>query len=58
MGHIAFLVDNVEAVLKKLISSGGTKLGEVARKDFAKGTLIFTYARDPEGNIIELQTWE
>lgn len=58
LGHIAFLVNNVEAVLKKLISSGGTKLGEVARKDFAKGTLIFTYARDPEGNIIELQTWE
>jgi predicted enzyme related to lactoylglutathione lyase len=57
-GHIAFSVDNVEIVLKKMISSGGTKLGEVVRNDSAKGTLIFTYARDPEGNIIELQTWE
>jgi predicted enzyme related to lactoylglutathione lyase len=56
--HIAFLVDNVETVLEKMISSGGSKLGEIARKDFANGTLIFTYARDPEGNIIELQTWE
>jgi len=57
-GHIAFSVDNVEAVLENMISSGGTKLGEVVRKDFGKGTLIFTYAKDPEGNIIELQTWE
>jgi catechol-2,3-dioxygenase len=23
-----------------------------------KGTLIYIYASDPEGNIIELQTWE
>ena len=41
-----------------MISCGGTKLGEVVKTDFAQGTLIFTYARDPEGNIIELQTWK
>lgn len=56
-GHIAFSVSNVEAILEKMISCGGTKLGEVVKTDFAQGTLIFTYARDPEGNIIELQTW-
>jgi catechol 2,3-dioxygenase-like lactoylglutathione lyase family enzyme len=57
-GHIAFSVSNVEAILEKMISCGGTKLGEVVKTDFAQGTLIFTYARDPEGNIIELQTWK
>ncbi|MFC1726744.1 VOC family protein [candidate division KSB1 bacterium] len=57
-GHIAFSVDDVNTVLDKMIHSGGRKIGEVIRKDFGKGTLIFTYAADPEGNIIELQKWE
>ena len=57
-GHIAFSVENVEAVLEKMVLHGGATLGEVVRKDNAGGTLIFTYAKDPEGNIIELQTWE
>ena len=57
-GHIAFYVDDVEAVLEEMISSGGTTLGEVIRKEFGKGTLICVYAKDPEGNIIELQNYE
>ena len=57
-GHIAFHVDNVEAMLEKMILFGGSKIGEVVHKEFARGTLIFTYAADPEGNLIELQTWE
>lgn len=57
-GHIAFSVENVEEVLERVISFGGAKLGDVVRKDFIDRTLIFSYAKDPEGNIIELQTWE
>jgi predicted enzyme related to lactoylglutathione lyase len=57
-GHIAFSVANIEEVLEKMILSGGTKLGEVVKKDFDKETITFTYAKDPEGNIIELQTRE
>lgn len=57
-GHLAFKVDNVELILEKMIQLGGSRIGEVVRKEFAKGTLIFTYAADPEGNLIELQTWE
>jgi len=56
--HIAFLVTDVDEILKKMISHGGTRLGEVVRKKLDYGTLIFTYARDPEGNLIELQSWE
>ena len=56
-GHIAFKVDNVEAALEKMLTTGGSKLGEVVHKEFKSGTLTFTYAKDPEGNIIELQMW-
>lgn len=57
-GHIAFHVDNVEEVQASIIEHGGKKFGEIVRKEFPKGTLIFTYATDPEGNIIELMSWE
>ncbi len=57
-GHIAFSVDNIEMILEKMIFYGGTKLGKIVKKDYAKGSLVFTYAKDSEGNIIELQTWE
>ena len=57
IGHLAFHVDDVNEILKKIISHGGNKLSEVVSKEFKSGTLVFTYATDPEGNIIELQTW-
>ena len=57
-GHIAFLVSDVNEILNKMISNGGNKLGDVIKKKLDYGTLIFTYAKDPEDNIIELQSWE
>ncbi|MFC2088901.1 VOC family protein, partial [Calditrichota bacterium] len=57
-GHIAFSVDDVEAVLDNMISLGGRKIGNIVRKEFNTGTLTFIYAADPENNIIELQKWE
>ncbi len=57
-GHIAFLVSDVDNVLERMIFHGGTKLGEVVKKKLNYGTITFTYAKDPEGNIIELQAWE
>jgi predicted enzyme related to lactoylglutathione lyase len=57
-GHIAFHVDDLEATLEKMVSNGGNKLGEIVHKEFKSGTLHFTYATDPEGNVIELQKWE
>lgn len=57
-GHIAFHVDDVYDVLDKLINEGGTRLGElITRKYNEIGTLSVVYAKDPEGNIIELQNW-
>ncbi|MFH0875245.1 MAG: VOC family protein [archaeon] len=56
-GHIAFQVDDMKAMLDKMISYGGNKFGEVVSKEFKSGTLTFTYATDPGGNIIELTNW-
>ena len=57
-GHIAFHVDDVESILQKIISAGGSELGQIMKKEFKTGTLTFTYATDPEGNIIELQNYQ
>ncbi len=59
LGHLAFHVDDVPAALCRLVEHGGSPLGEVVRMEIAgAGLLTVVYARDPEGNCIELQNWE
>ena len=56
--HLAFEVEDVGQTLKKALEKGGTALGEVTRKEVeGVGLLTFVYFRDPEGNIIEIQSW-
>ena len=58
-GHIAFHVNDVEAVLKKMLENGGGVLGKKAVKEIpGAGTVTFVYAEDPEGNFVELQNWQ
>jgi predicted enzyme related to lactoylglutathione lyase len=58
LGHLAFEVDDVKAVLQAVLAAGGSRLGEVVTLEVPQaGTITWTYARDPEGNIIELQSW-
>ncbi len=57
-GHLAFHVDDVEAVLRRLLEAGGSACGKVVRTPLAGGFLTFVYAADPEGNIVEIQNWE
>lgn len=57
-GHIAFLVDDVAATLEAVLRAGGGAVGErVTRRVEGVGTLEAVYARDPEGNIVEIQRW-
>jgi predicted enzyme related to lactoylglutathione lyase len=57
-GHIAFHVDDVEKVLGKLIDCGGKQRGDLVKRHYSSiGLLTVVYAEDPEGNIVELQTW-
>ena len=56
--HIAFEVEDVDAVLEKALEHGATMLGEVIENEIeGVGVLKFTYLRDIEGNIIEIQSW-
>ena len=58
-GHIAFEVESVEIILEKLLINGGKVNGEVTkRKVEGVGEITFVYVRDPEGNLIELQSWK
>jgi catechol 2,3-dioxygenase-like lactoylglutathione lyase family enzyme len=58
-GHIAFLVDDVHFALKEIISHDGSKLGEIVETQIpGVGFLTFVYAKDPDGNFIELQSWK
>lgn len=57
-GHIAFAVDDVSSTLARLLAAGGQRLGDIAQADVAgESHLEVVYARDPEGNIVELQRW-
>ncbi len=58
-GHIAFQVDDFDQVLKNILKYGGKKHGEIVEKKVeGLGVITFTYALDPEDNIIELQKWD
>jgi predicted enzyme related to lactoylglutathione lyase len=57
-GHIAFSVEEVEMALRAVVSAGGSAVGKlVTTKVAGVGVLRVVYAKDPEGNIIELQNW-
>lgn len=55
-GHIAFSVEDVEAVKEAVLALGGGTVGEVVKVDLSGvGRLEFAYMHDPEGNVIEIQ---
>jgi len=57
-GHIAFRVDDVATILNRVLENGGSRVGELVETEVSElGTLSFVYARDIDGNIIELQNW-
>lgn len=59
LGHLAFEVDDVYETLEKLQKNGGYKKGEIVVHQIkGVGELIFTYATDPDGNILEIQKWD
>ncbi|MFA5571007.1 MAG: VOC family protein [Sphaerochaetaceae bacterium] len=57
-GHIAFSVDDVSLCLTKVIDHGGSVVGKHVEADVeGVGLISVVYAKDPEGNIIEIQKW-
>ena len=56
--HLAFEVDSVENVTSEVLKKGGSKVGNISSAEVEGfGLLTFVYLADPEGNIIELQSW-
>jgi predicted enzyme related to lactoylglutathione lyase len=57
-GHIAFAVHDVDEALQAVIAAGGSTVGNIVTTEVNRvGVLRVVYARDPEGNIVELQRW-
>jgi predicted enzyme related to lactoylglutathione lyase len=57
-GHIAFAVPDVAEALAAVWRAGGGAVGETVTMRTADGRFVtWCYATDPEGNIVELQSW-
>lgn len=57
-GHIAFAVDDVGAARAGVLAAGGRAVGEVVTLEVsANASVTWCYVADPEGNVIELQSW-
>ena len=57
-GHIAFSVDDVAAAQQAVLQAGGKAVGEIVTLQTSTGAKVtWCYVTDPEGNIIELQSW-
>jgi catechol 2,3-dioxygenase-like lactoylglutathione lyase family enzyme len=57
-GHIAFAVDDVDAARAAVLAAGGNPVGEIVTLvTSSDGKVTCCYVTDPEGNIIELQSW-
>jgi predicted enzyme related to lactoylglutathione lyase len=57
-GHIAFSVPDVPEARQAVLAAGGGIVGDVVTLMTATGARVtWCYMKDPEGNIIELQSW-
>ena len=56
--HIAFEVDDVDLAIAEVLEHGGSKIGDLTIAEVeGVGLITFVYLADPEGNIIEIQSW-
>jgi RimJ/RimL family protein N-acetyltransferase/catechol 2,3-dioxygenase-like lactoylglutathione lyase family enzyme len=58
LAHLAFSVDDVTAARTAVLDGGGTPVGDVVTLQLSTGARVtWCYVADPEGNIIEVQSW-
>ncbi|MGH2488853.1 MAG: VOC family protein [Candidatus Limnocylindria bacterium] len=51
-------LDDVEAVRREVLANGGGAVGDIVTLTTAGGRRVtWCYLTDPEGNILELQSW-
>jgi catechol 2,3-dioxygenase-like lactoylglutathione lyase family enzyme len=57
-GHIAFAVDDVHQAVDAVLAAGGGRHGDVVTTTTADGRRVtWCYLTDPEGNLLEVQSW-
>jgi len=57
-GHLAFEVASVKEAREQVLAAGGRPVGDVVTLTTATGGQVtWCYVTDPEGNILELQSW-
>jgi catechol 2,3-dioxygenase-like lactoylglutathione lyase family enzyme len=57
-GHIAFEVESAREAQSQILGAGGRVIGDVTLTTSSGGRVTWCYVTDPEGNIIELQSWQ
>src|SRR5262249_13880571 len=56
--HSAFAVPSVADARSQVLAAGGASVGSVVTLQTADGRFVtWAYVTDPEGNILELQSW-
>lgn len=56
--HIAFEVPSVREARRAVLDAGGSAVGEIVTLTTSAGSRVtWCYVADPEGNVIELQSW-
>jgi predicted enzyme related to lactoylglutathione lyase len=57
-GHIAFSVNEVASAREAVLAAGGKPVGQVVTLTVSGVRRVnWCYVTDPEGNVIELQSW-
>ena len=58
LAHLAFAVADVDAAVEAVLAAGGGAYGPAVSVPVAgAGVVRFAYLTDPEGNVIEVQSW-
>lgn len=58
LAHLAFAVESVEEARAQVLAGGGAPVGEVVTLTTSAGSRVtWCYCTDPEGNVVELQSW-
>lgn len=58
LAHLAFEVASVPDARREVLAAGGRAVGDVVTLTTAAGRRVtWCYVTDPEGNIVELQSW-
>jgi catechol 2,3-dioxygenase-like lactoylglutathione lyase family enzyme len=56
--HVAFAVDSVPEARAEVLTHGGSAVGDIVTVAVSSaGRVTWCYVRDPEGNVVELQSW-